>query len=84
MNFLELATQTIKAANRPLTQNEIWEKAVEFGFDKQLKTKGKTPWASVAARLYVDIRDNKNTVFEAVGKRPIRFWLQNLGPANTQ
>ena len=41
MNFLELATQTIKAANRPLTQNEIWEKAVEFGFDKQLKTKGK-------------------------------------------
>ncbi|MDA0198534.1 MAG: HTH domain-containing protein [Bacteroidetes bacterium] len=84
MNFLELATQTIKAANRPLTQNEIWEKAVEFGFDKQLKTKGKTPWASVAARLYVDIRDNKNTVFEAVGKRPIRFWLKKLGPANIE
>ncbi|HMS50712.1 MAG TPA: HTH domain-containing protein [Chitinophagales bacterium] len=84
MNFLELATQTIKAANRPLTQNEIWEKAVEFGFDKQLKTKGKTPWASVAARLYVDIRDNKNTAFEAVGKRPIRFWLKKLGPANIE
>ncbi|MBK6888697.1 MAG: HrgA protein [Sphingobacteriales bacterium] len=62
----------------------MWEKAVEFGFDKQLKTKGKTPWASVAARLYVDIRDNKNTVFEAVGKRPIRFWLKKLGPANIE
>ncbi len=49
-----------------------------------MKTKGKTPWASVAARLYVDIRDNKNTVFEAVGKRPIRFWLKKLGPANIE
>jgi hypothetical protein len=79
VNFLELADQTIKRVNQPLTANEVWEKAVEFGFDKKLNSKGKTPWASLGARLYVDIRDNPDTIFEAVGKRPARFWVRKLG-----
>ncbi|RDB07158.1 HTH domain-containing protein [Runella aurantiaca] len=78
MNFLELAEQTIIKANQALTTNEVWEKAVEFGFDKSLNTKGKTPWATLGARLYVDIRDNQKSIFEAIGKRPTKFWIKGI------
>ena len=78
MNFYELAEKVIQQINQPLSPNEIWEKAVELGFDKQLKTKGKTPWATLGARLYLDVRDNPNTNFETVGKNPKRFGLKNI------
>ncbi|MFN3316425.1 MAG: HTH domain-containing protein [Raineya sp.] len=77
MNFLELAKEVIEQVRQPLTSNEIWEKATELGLDQQLNSKGKTPWASLAARLYVDIRDNPRTKFEAIGKRPIKFSLKS-------
>ncbi|MBX7173249.1 MAG: hypothetical protein K1X72_19930 [Pyrinomonadaceae bacterium] len=77
MNFYELAKQIIEETNHPLSPNEIWEKAVELGLDKQLNTKGKTPWATLGARLYTNVRDNPNSIFEVVGKNPKRFWLKN-------
>jgi hypothetical protein len=77
MNFLELAEKVIGLVKQPLTPNEIWEKAVELGFDQKLNSKGKTPWASIAARLYVDVRDNTQTKFEIVGKRPTKFGVKN-------
>lgn len=80
MNFLDLAEQTIRTINQALTANEVWEKAVELGLDKKLNTKGKTPWATLGARLYVDIRDNPHSIFTAIGKRPARFWVKSLGP----
>lgn len=78
MNFYELAKQVIQQMNQPLSANEIWEKAVELGLDNQLKTKGKTPWATLGARLYIEVRDNPTSVFEAVGKNPKRFGLKNI------
>ncbi len=78
MNFLELAEHIVKTVNQPLTPNEIWEKARELGLDQKLNSKGKTPWASIGARLYVDIRDNPNSRFVPIGKRPTRFGLKNV------
>ena len=78
MNVYELAKQVIQQMNQPLSSNEIWEKAVESGLDKQLNTKGKTPWATLGARLYTDVRDNPKSIFEAVGKNPKRFGLKNI------
>ncbi len=78
MNVYELAKQVIQQMNQPLSPNEIWEKAVELSLDKQLVTKGKTPWATLGARLYTDVRDNPNSIFEAVGKNPKRFGLKNV------
>lgn len=78
MNFIELAEQIILTDKLPLTVNEIWEKAVELGLDKKLNTKGKTPSATLGARLYVEIRDNTNTKFVAIGKRPVRFGIKNI------
>lgn len=89
MNFIELAEQVVATVKQPLTINEIWEKGIELGLDKKLNSKGKTPSATLAARLYVDIRDNENSKFVAVGKRPIRLGLKNINqneiiPATTE
>jgi uncharacterized protein len=78
MNFYELARQVIQQMNQPLSPNEIWEKAVELGLDKQLNSKGKTPWATLGARLYLEVRDNPNSNFEAIGKNPKKFGLKNI------
>lgn len=78
MNFLELAEQVIKTVNSPLTVNEMWEKALELGLDVQLNKKGKTPWATLGARLYVSVRDDQNSPFQPIGKRPTRFGLKNV------
>lgn len=82
MNFLELAESVIEKVNQPLTGNEIWEKAKELGFDKMLNRQGKTPWATLGARLYVDVRDNPKSKFEAHGKGPVRFGLKGMSVSN--
>lgn len=87
MTFLELAEEIVRSARQPLTANEIWELAVERGLEKRLNSKGKTPWATLGARLFVDVRDNPNSRFEPLGKRPTRFglrafpWKQSDTPA---
>lgn len=78
MNFLELAEKVIQTVNQPLTANEIWEKSVELGLDQQLNKRGKTPWATLGARLYISLRDDHASPFQAIGKRPIRFGLKNV------
>jgi hypothetical protein len=78
MNFYDLAKQVIQQMNQPLSPGEIWDKAVELGLDKQLNSKGKTPWNTLGARLYTNVRDNPNSIFEAVGKNPKRFGLKNI------
>lgn len=77
-SFLQLAQQVIKDTKHPLTANEIWEIAQEKGHDKELNTKGKTPWATLGARLYIDVRDNPESIFVATGSRPKRFFLRAL------
>lgn len=78
MTFIELAQKTLEKAGSPLTHIEIWEKANELGLTKGFQTQGKTPWASIAARIYIDIRDNENSVFIQISKRPAKFFLKYL------
>lgn len=77
MTFVELAEIILKQTDKPLTAGEIWKFAVSQGLDKELQSSGKTPWASLGARLYTGIRDNPNTIFSSIGKRPKRFYLKN-------
>jgi len=70
MTFHELAEIILKESDSPLTANEIWEKATEKKLDTQLESKGKTPWATLGARLYVIARDNPHSKFKTVGKIP--------------
>jgi len=84
MTFIELAEKTIAQAKKLLTSNEIWDYAAECGLREHFQTKGKTPWASIAARIYIDIRDNENSVFVQVGKRPAKFFLKRLTNNETE
>jgi len=49
VTFLEAAETVLRAANRPLTAREITDIALERGL---LRTSGKTPEATMSARLY--------------------------------
>ena len=77
--FLNLCEDVFLQTNKPMTPNEIWDKAKEIGLDNKIGTTGKTPTATIGARLYVDIRDNgENSKFEQVSKRPAMFILRGL------
>jgi uncharacterized protein len=68
-SFLDLAYDTLKEVPKPLTSQEIWEEARAKGLADKLKTKGKTPWNTLGARLYVEVRDNEASQIIPVGKR---------------
>jgi len=75
--YLNFAKEVLAGINTPLTFNEIWETGVKNGATKKLTIKGKTPWNSLGANLYVDARDNKNSDFIKVGSWPTRFFLKS-------
>jgi len=77
--FLELAEKILQEAQHPLTVNEIWKQIEDNGLQGSLVTSGKTPWASLSASLYVDVRDNPESKFVKVGEYPARFWLKERG-----
>jgi uncharacterized protein len=74
--YHDLAYELLKGAERPLTYQEIWDIAESSGLAAKIKTVGKTPWQSLGAQLYVDVRDNPESMFVKVGKRPARFFLK--------
>lgn len=78
MSFYELAIKIIEEEKRPLSAEEIWNIAIKNGYDQRIKSKGKTPWASIGALIYVDIRDNKKTPFIKATTRPTKFYLKSL------
>lgn len=72
-----MAEKVLEEEKQPLTASEIWLVAVNKGYDKLLSSKGKTPWATLGALIYVDVRDNQSTLFVPLGTRPKRFILKN-------
>ncbi len=77
-SFFDLAKDTLKATKEPLSVNDIWKLATELGYVEKLGSTGKTPWQTLAARIYVDIRDNNETEFVQASKRPAKFYLKTL------
>ena len=76
-SFIDLAKDILKSSQTPLTVQQIWDTAKESPFISKLRSKGKTPWATLGARLYVDVRDNPESKFIQVGRRPSRFYLKS-------
>jgi hypothetical protein len=76
--FLELAQKIIEEEKKPLSPEEIWELAKIKGYDKKVKTQGKTPWMTIGAQIYVNIRDRKDSAFIKINSRPRRFYLRSL------
>ena len=77
MTFLELAEKVLSEHKRPLTANEIWTLATEKGYGKQLNSEGKTPWATLAAQIYVNANDNPKSPFAQTDSRPKKFYLKS-------
>lgn len=77
MTYHGLAQKILAQNDKPLTANEIWKLAVDEGLDKALNSSGKTPWATLGARMYVIARDNPDAPFKTIGNRPKRFYLKN-------
>ncbi len=76
MTFLELAELILREEKRPLTSEEIWRIAQEKGYADQVGSRGETPWATIAASLYTDIKDNLNTKFTK--PEPAHFALKEF------
>ncbi|NMC55577.1 MAG: hypothetical protein GYA48_18300 [Chloroflexi bacterium] len=81
ITFLQLAQKVLNEENQPLSASETWRIAVSKGYDKLVDSKGKTPWATLGALIYVDVRDNPASVFVPIGARPKRFLLKNQANA---
>src|SRR6185503_16314837 len=73
--FLDFAEELLKTTPKPITFQELWSVGSSNGLSSKLLISGKTPWQTLGARLFVDIRDNPETKFMKVGKNPARFWL---------
>lgn len=77
MTFLELAEKVLTEEKQPLTANEIWTLATKKGYDKQLNSEGKTPWATLGAQIYVNAKDNLKSPFAQTDSRPKKFYLKS-------
>jgi hypothetical protein len=78
MTFIELAQKTLEEEQKPLSTGDIWAAACARGYNEQLKSSGKTPWATMAAQLYVSARDHEHSPFATAGKRPKKFYLKTF------
>lgn len=76
--FLELVKKVLEEEKKPLSPEEIWELAKSKGYEKYVGTQGKTPWATIGAQIYVNIRDRKDSPFVKIDTRPKRFYLRSL------
>ena len=66
MNILDAAYEVLKSAKKAMTPKEIVALVLDSGM---WTTTGKTPWDTLAAALYCDIKNNgKGSRFSKVGK----------------
>jgi hypothetical protein len=77
MTFLELAEKVLNEEKRPMTSNEIWQVGQFKGYEKLLKSEGKTPWATLGAQMYVNAKDNPKSIFKQTDSRPKKFYLKS-------
>ena len=74
---IDVAKEVLERTNEPLKLSRIYNIAKEMGLTKELNLNGKTPWASFAARIYMDIKENPNSIFEVVATKPMLIKLKN-------
>jgi DNA-directed RNA polymerase delta subunit len=76
LSFAEAAYRILKKYGRPLSPSEITSLALSEGI---LSTTGKTPAATMGARLYVDIKRKDNSKFIKANKSKfaLREWAES-------
>ncbi|MCK4642517.1 hypothetical protein KAU32_02645 [bacterium] len=77
MTFLELALKVLKETGVPMNTKEIWKYAESKKYSKHVDSKGKTPWYSIQAQIYVNIRDKEDSPFLLSEFKPRKFLLKS-------
>ncbi len=75
--IIEVAKEILERKKEALNPIKMYHIANEMGLTKELNLNGKTPWASFAARIYMDIKENPNSIFEVVATKPMLIKLKN-------
>lgn len=74
--FKEFSIEVLSKVNKPLGKMDIWNEGVKLGLDKKLESQGKTPWYSIGAQIYSEIKNKKsNSRFKQISNRPALFAL---------
>lgn len=79
-SFLNLAEEVLETAKKQenifaLTHEEIWQKAGEYNLQAKCNSSGKTPWKSIQAQIYCDMKTER-TLFVKASSHPVRFALK--------
>ncbi|UOS56407.1 HTH domain-containing protein [Helicobacter pylori] len=74
MTYRELGKKVLEQAEKPLSTEEIWERACEMGLDKERPSIGKTPWSTIGS----DLRKDKKQFYVARKKgNAFFYWLKS-------
>ena len=74
--FIDFAKEVLESSDSPLSVEEMWEEGCKQGLDERLASSGKTPVRTLSARIYVDLKNNPESIFTQVSKRPAKFYLK--------
>ena len=74
--FIDFAKAVLDASDRPLSVEQMWEAGCKMGLEERLGSSGKTPVRTLSAKIYVDIKNNRESVFTQISKRPAKFFLK--------
>lgn len=78
MTYKEIAVESLKASNHPLTPIELRQRICELGLDKELESVGKTPVATLYNIIYTDMKHKGDTsTLIIASKKPTKFSLRN-------
>ncbi len=74
MTYKELGKKVLEQAEKPLSTEEIWERACEMGLDKERPSIGKTPWSTIGS----DLGKDKKQFYVARKKgNAFFYWLKS-------
>ncbi|OOQ06497.1 HTH domain-containing protein [Helicobacter pylori] len=74
MTYRELGKKVLEQAGKPLSTEEIWERACEMGLDKERPSIGKTPWSTIGS----DLGKDKKQFYVARKKgNAFFYWLKS-------
>jgi hypothetical protein len=75
--FNDLISDILDETKMPMSAQEIWDRATESKLDEKVGSAGKTPWATINARLYLNIKEkSEDSTYVQVSRRPARFILR--------
>ena len=73
--FTDLTRDVLQQEKKPLTTKQIWNMALEKGFDKNLDTKANDKVLTLNSIIYQDVKKD-TSVFYKVSNRPIKWGLK--------